>query len=439
MRYFEFLIGSFAALEIRTDHKLNRKLELSKIYSTFSLILILFSILFLDSNSKYPFLFALFPCLSAFLLIKSGSDVKFFNRSIVHKLLSYPFLTKIGKISYSIYLVHFPIIFFSKLYIDNKIILIFTSLILTFIASILLYNFIEYKFRYKKLNSHFYKSVVPFIFIGSLVLIINYDFKYLNANGKNLFKQLEIEQFNRSSFKYKEANLIAETEASKINVRHKELDTILIVGDSHADNILMVFSDNFYNFKDYVVKKIHVDTICLNSKHKQKITGYLMHGLEHKGTCQVQIQNLVAAIKKNNIKLFILSNYYNPQTILYFEPYVDKYFNKKNVIIIPQVVDFINFNKNILFSSELNLNKNISNNISKESLEIRKKMIIYAKNNHINYFDINRLFCTDKNFCKIYDIDAKKFFFVDASGHISFSGTRKIKFDFLTYLNSAIH
>jgi hypothetical protein len=66
-------------------------------------------------------------------------------------------------------------------------------------------------------------------------------------------------------------------------------------------------------------------------------------------------------------------------------------------------------------------------------------MIIYAKNNHINYFDINRLFCTDKNFCKIYDIDTKKFFFVDASGHISFSGTRKIKFDFLTYLNSAIH
>ena len=100
VRYFEFLIGSIAALTICKDYKLNKKLELSKIYSISSLFLIFFSFMFLNNNSKYPFLFALFPCLSAFLLIKSGSDVKFFNRSIIHKLLSYPFLTKIGKISY---------------------------------------------------------------------------------------------------------------------------------------------------------------------------------------------------------------------------------------------------------------------------------------------------------------------------------------------------
>ena len=438
VRYFEFLIGSFAALKIRKDYKLNKKLELNKIYTMSSLILIFFSFVFLDSNSKYPFVFALFPCLSVFLLIKSGSDVKFFNGSVIHKFLRYSFLTKIGKISYSIYLVHFPIIFFLKLYIDNKIILLFTSLISAFIASILLYNFIEYKFRYKKLNSLFYKFVIPFIFIASLILIINFDFKYFNANGKNLFKQLEVEQLSRSSFEYKEANLIAERVATKINARHKQLDTILIVGDSHADNILMMFSDLSYNFKGYKVIKTQLDTLCLNINQSQKIIGYLLYGPNHQGTCKTQIQNLNFLINQNNVKFYILSNHFDLQTFSYFQNYINKYFIGKKIIIVPQVVEFNNFNKNILFSNKIDLNKDINKDISKDSLDIAQKIIIFAQNNNFEYFNINHALCIYKNFCETYDSNNNKFIFTDSNGHLSLFGIKKMKFYFFEYLNTLI-
>jgi peptidoglycan/LPS O-acetylase OafA/YrhL len=438
VRYFEFLIGSFAALTICKDYKLNKKLELSKIYSISSLFLIFFSFMFLNNNSKYPFVFALFPCLSVFLLIKSGSDVKFFNRSAIHKFLSYSFLTKIGKISYSIYLVHFPIIFFLKLYIDNKIILIFASLISTFIASILLYNFIEYKFRYKKLNSVFYKFFIPFIFIGSLILIINFDFKYFHANGKNLSKQLEIERLSVSSFEYKEANLIAEKVASTINVRHKQLDTILIIGDSHADNILKMFSDLSYNFKGYKVIKTKLNTSCMNINHSQKIIGYLLYGPNHEGTCKTQIKNLNFLINQNNVKFYILSNQFDLRTFSYFQDYINKYFIGKKIIIVPQVVKFNNFDKNILFSNKIDLNKNINKDISKDSLNIMQKMIILAQNNNFEYFNINKALCIYKNFCEIYDTNNNMFIFTDGSGHLSLFGIRKIKFYFFEYLNTLI-
>jgi hypothetical protein len=302
----------------------------------------------------------------------------------------------------------------------------------------LLYNFIEYKFRYKKLNSLFYKFVIPFIFIASLILIINFDFKYFNANGKNLFKQLEVEQLSRSSFEYKEANLIAERVATKINARHKQLDTILIVGDSHADNILMMFSDLSYNFKGYKVIKTQLDTLCLNINQSQKIIGYLLYGPNHQGTCKTQIQNLNFLINQNNVKFYILSNHFDLQTFSYFQNYINKYFIGKKIIIVPQVVEFNNFNKNILFSNKIDLNKDINKDISKDSLDIAQKIIIFAQNNNFEYFNINHALCIYKNFCETYDSNNNKFIFTDSNGHLSLFGIKKMKFYFFEYLNTLI-
>jgi len=409
--------------------------QLSKYYSTAGVILLFFGIFYLDTNKVYPSVYALIPCFATFLLIKGGFDYAFQEQTGVSKFLSFGILPKIGKISYSIYLVHFPIILFLTLYIDSPILLVFTSLILTYLFSTLLFNFVEKKFRYEKLNNFFYKYIVLFLFAFPLLLIINFDFMHINTKGKNLFQELKIEKLNRKSFDYRDANKL-EKNITKKDDNYKELDTILIIGDSHADNIFMMFSENSYKFKDYTVKKFHLDTICLNSNHRQKITGYLLYGFNNKGTCQVQIENLIASIEKNNIKYYILSNHYNLETILYFKPYVDKYFTEKNVIIIPQVIGFENFNKNILLSTKLNLNKNINNNILDESLEIKKKMIIYAQNNQFNYFNINQSLCNNKNACTIYDVNINKFIFVDGFGHLSLPGIRKIKYDFFNFLNS---
>ena len=437
IRYFEFLIGSFAALTYKMNYKFKgiSRPQLSRYYSVAGIILLFLGIFYFNTSNIYPSMHALIPCFATLFLIK-GSFGHSFKQVGVSNFLSFGILPTIGKISYSIYLVHFPIIIFLTLYIDNQILLIFISLILTYLFSKLLFNFVENKFRYEKLNHFFYKYIVLFLFAFPLLLIINFDFMLINEKGKILFHELKIEKLNRSSFDYKKTNITINNRIKNFN--NDELDTILIIGDSHADNIFMIFSDNFNNNRYYKVSKIHVDTICLNNKHRKKITGYFVYGFRHKGTCQVQIENLVNTVKKNNIKYFILSNYYNSETFMYFEPYINKFFDKKNIIIIPQVVDFVNFNKSILLSTKINSNKNISSNISNESLEIRKKMINYAENNFINYFDINKSLCVDESTCLIYDGNIKKFLFVDSFGHISSYGAHKIKLNFFTYLNSIL-
>jgi peptidoglycan/LPS O-acetylase OafA/YrhL len=438
VRYFEFLIGSFAAIITQKDYKL-KKIELNEVYSIIALILILFSIFFLDKNSEYPFVYALFPCFSVFLLIKSSYDCKSTKNYSINGFFSHNVLSKLGKISYSVYLVHYPVIFFLKLYVKSKFTLVTFSIILTLIFALLLFKFVENRFRYAKWNCFFYKYIISFLFLFPLFLIINFNFKYINNNGKILFQQVKKEMENRPSLEqeYKKKNIIIDTNEDENLFKNNRSKTILIIGDSHADNILMMFY-NTYKFKDYAIKKIQVDTVCTNIKKSQRIIGYIIYGPYHKGTCKQQIENLLSFMKKNKVELYILSNYYNSQTILYFQDYIYKYFIGKNVVIIPQVVEFNNFEKNILLNNKKNVNDSINKDISSESINIKKNMIIFAKKNNFKYFDINNYLCSSISTCKIYNNIKNQFFFVDGAGHLSLSGALKIKPNFFKFLNLAV-
>ncbi|MBV8890175.1 MAG: acyltransferase [Alphaproteobacteria bacterium] len=63
-----------------------------------------------DANTPYPGANALFPCLGAVALIYAGTD----PRTYVARLLSGSVPVAIGKISYSLYLVHWPLIVFAR-------------------------------------------------------------------------------------------------------------------------------------------------------------------------------------------------------------------------------------------------------------------------------------------------------------------------------------
>jgi len=76
----------------------------------------------------------------------------FFARSI----LSQPMLIRIGKLSYGLYLYHWPVIIIMNRFINNKYLATIISLILTYIIALLSYNLIETyfnnlknKFKYK--------------------------------------------------------------------------------------------------------------------------------------------------------------------------------------------------------------------------------------------------------------------------------------------------
>lgn len=144
-RMWELLLGaiiSFCPPRPTLSHK---HMELC---SFLALILIGISIFVFNKDTPIPGWAALIPCLSVGLLIWIGSTY----RSLISKFLSLKPLVFAGKISYSWYLWHWPIIVFYKYaYGLNlspfEMIIIF---VLTLILSILSWRFVETPFRNKK-------------------------------------------------------------------------------------------------------------------------------------------------------------------------------------------------------------------------------------------------------------------------------------------------
>jgi peptidoglycan/LPS O-acetylase OafA/YrhL len=137
-RFYEFLIG------VLLSYVSISKTSTSKFAGTFSsvgLTLFLISLYVIDASLSYPSYYALLPCFASVFLILGGG----FKDSIYFRRI----LIEIGKISYSVYLVHWPLIVFWK-YIDPS--LDWIDKVLIFLSSILvgyiLYLTVEKRFRY---------------------------------------------------------------------------------------------------------------------------------------------------------------------------------------------------------------------------------------------------------------------------------------------------
>ncbi|ELL7394147.1 acyltransferase [Escherichia coli] len=130
------------------------------------LAMIVSSALLYSSSTQFPGLHAMIPVLGAMLCILSH-DAKYAGFAVNNRVS-----VTIGLISYSVYLIHWPIIVFYKYWIYRELNDIEkASLILSSLAvGFLMYNAIENKFRKIKINEFCYKSVL-FLSLTILVMI----------------------------------------------------------------------------------------------------------------------------------------------------------------------------------------------------------------------------------------------------------------------------
>ncbi|XOV79173.1 MAG: acyltransferase family protein [Aestuariibacter sp.] len=140
-RLFEFGLGALTAVLL---NKIKLKETLQILVSLGGVLLIGYATLMFDKQTDFPSWRAIFPCLGAVLIIVSGDS----NRLTKALVASYPF-RQIGVISYSLYLVHWPLFVFCWYGLRigeswyEKLLLIFLSLI----GAVLLYSCIEKPFR----------------------------------------------------------------------------------------------------------------------------------------------------------------------------------------------------------------------------------------------------------------------------------------------------
>ena len=250
-RIWEFLFGALAAkFHLKNINIKSRKI---KFFAQFiGLLFILISILLFQETStedknfintflfSHPGLKTLLPVIGTFLLILFIKE-----KNLLNYILSLKPIVFIGLISYSLYLWHYPIfsfVRFSPIDISSAheyLILIFFILFI----SILSFYFVEQPFRDKKIISTKYL----FIFLSSILLTLSlFCFHALKNKGYSTvvpeyFKEFKItDKTNNFLFHKKKEKTDKIANDTKLNLEENfgNLETFLIIGDSHAGSFL---------------------------------------------------------------------------------------------------------------------------------------------------------------------------------------------------------
>ncbi|WP_370191583.1 acyltransferase family protein [Qipengyuania sp.] len=110
-RAWELFLGSLLAIASARGwlKGLGRHSWLNKSLSVLGLALILYAVIGFGPETPFPGLSALFPCLGTALLIATGEQ----GTTPIRTLLELPVMTFVGKLSYSLYLWHWPFIAFT--------------------------------------------------------------------------------------------------------------------------------------------------------------------------------------------------------------------------------------------------------------------------------------------------------------------------------------
>ena len=411
-RIFEIVAGCLSFIfekEIRSY--INKKYHQHLYFLGF--ILIIFFMLFLHNEDNHPnpqsLVFILGTCL---LLI-------FYNENL--KVLLRLGLDKLGNISYSLYLWHFPIIVFLNYllveYNDGKK---FLSLILCIGLSYISFHFVEDKFRklnFKKNLFFLIFCLLPIIFLSLNISKINEKYekyvfdnfyladesnKYLKNNSKIRLRDSKNIFSHKNDYKYF---------APKFS--NKDNKKVLFLGDSHSKDLFNVFYlqkeyFNNYEFSRYGFNLIDIENNRLNhllNSELFELSDYIVLSQRYKSKDLLLINNLIDIVSSKNKKLIVVlkkpefkKNNKKNQTFL------DIYYKKNKKATVDEL--------NAIAYRNLNLDNfvKINKSIKKEFSEKVKLMDIYS------------LVCNDtKERCHVVNEKLEKNFY--DYGHFTLSGS----------------
>ncbi len=260
-RFWELLVGGLLAI-IKDDYKGSVNSELnSNFLSILGVGLILLAFFFIDDESAYPGVLALFPVIGSFFLILAGNN-SIFNQII----LSNKVLVWFGLISFPLYLWHWPLISFARIVESDfpnenyRLISIVISIFLSWVT----YKFLEKPIRYKK------SKLIPATLI---VLMTGIGLSGLHSyKNDGLPNRSYVSNFNEENFKmaflFSEDDPIShkkcmDTYGLKDFIRYCNLTSskkakIALIGDSHARAL--------YDGLAFYLKKYNQDLLNLGGR-----------------------------------------------------------------------------------------------------------------------------------------------------------------------------
>ena len=238
-RAFELLMGAgLAAAGLRQV----KSAALREALSICGVLLVCSGFVFIDETSRFPGIPALIPCFGAALLIFSGGQG---TKTCVERLLSSPIFVRVGKISYSWYLWHWPPLAFARYCFEQpqSNLVITVALAIGLGMAMVSWRFVESPFRRPVSPPEFKSSFFPLAISSSVLLLaLGTAFQTFNGIPARLDKgtQAMLSEFEKKSS-------LGCTDTSKTVLYFRECifgkpdavaPTILLWGDSHAGHYL---------------------------------------------------------------------------------------------------------------------------------------------------------------------------------------------------------
>jgi hypothetical protein len=389
------------------------------------LTLIIYFILVYSQNN--------FPVIKAFFICLLTSIILYFNNfKYAFILIRSRFIQHIGKISYSLFLLHWPIIVFVNYLVirELKILEKLCLLLIIFILSNILFYLVENKFSKITLSKFFRKIKFFYLLAIFFILISLVAVKYkpilnfkLNSYKVNLLQNIKEQKL------YQEIPL----ENYETEVIDYSKKNILIFGDSHAYDIYFSLKllNNNYNYL-YINNspicsellsrgfKLHWFDKFTNLLFKKEIMSQYFFE-----NCQLQYIKINRVISNQKIDKIFISMKWN-DTDIHNIDYIFNYFHTENLLdkvyVFSRRLEIPDPERVILFFGENSLMLNdFFNNNKVQYFEINKYLKNKTRDYLVKFVDIDHYILDNNNKFIFFNEKLNKVYFLDYS-HFSLPG-----------------
>ena len=227
-RVSQFLVGFLIAKFYFNNDKLIWLDKNISLYFLFSILITLFFIVFISDENLFPSNLTVLVTLCMFIIIYALSCNNIQSNFLENRILVF-----FGKISYSLYLWHFPIFVFSNYLgflnnLTNKLIFLILSVIISFLS----YNFYEKKFRYQLPL----KNTIILSLILSLVIIVYSSLSLYTYGFKNRVPEILSKNYESIIYELRDeyGKICYDRKNNFCHLnKNKNKTKVAIVGDSH--------------------------------------------------------------------------------------------------------------------------------------------------------------------------------------------------------------
>lgn len=256
-RVFEFAIGASLVFLGRREPASRIAAEM---LSVLGLALIFFAVVFYSEATPFPTIYALLPCLGTALLIYYGSTSRYCKL-----LLSHRGVVRLGLTSYSLYLIHWPIIVFYTYYTKASLSTPerWVIVVVSIVAAEMMFRWVETPFRHSARATN-KLSPAGFGFVCAMLALIicvvaagawankGWAWRFGHSDTVQAFGDVkELEQ---------ERGVYLQRYVSERRSQPESKRQILVVGDSLGDDLVIALVQNLGN--DFEVQKEKYNQLC---------------------------------------------------------------------------------------------------------------------------------------------------------------------------------